>query len=162
MRHRTPTDDQDRLADRLRRDAQVTRPEFSQELHERIRQVVQQDDMSPVRRSSRAHWQQYLAPLTVAAALLLAVSFTAWWFGQRANDGPAGAEIADSAACYEGAEQDEGRLEEGLVVPTEKTERPSHVYALLLLRERRPVLVWFAQTSPRSTSPHMEPTMYPR
>ena len=95
---RMPADDQKHLANRLREEAQATRPEFSQELHQRICQAVQQDKTLPVRHPRAAPWRQRFLPLAVAAALLLGVSFTAWWFSRPAEQGPGPTEIAESVA----------------------------------------------------------------
>lgn len=101
MKNRIPTGEQDRLADHLRQEARATRPEFSQELHERIRQAVRQDELLLARNPPAASWRQRLMPLTVAAALLLGVSLTAFWVSGPPDRGPEATRPAESVKTTE-------------------------------------------------------------
>ena len=80
---RTPTEDHDRLADALRREARTTRPAFSESVHARVRQAVNAERTIVAPQRTAMPWRRHWVPLVaVAAVLLLAVSLTAWWLNK--------------------------------------------------------------------------------
>ena len=86
---RTPTEDHDRLADALRREAQTTRPAFSESVHARIHQAVNAERTIVAPHRTAMPWRRHWTSLVVAAAaLLLAVSLTAWWLSRPSQFEP--------------------------------------------------------------------------
>jgi hypothetical protein len=79
MVERIPAEDEQRLADRLKREARATRPAFSEALHARICRAVSDSGPAARRRPSTSPWRHRWLLLAAAAALLLSVSLVAWW-----------------------------------------------------------------------------------
>jgi len=93
-------DEERRLADRLKREAQATRPVFSEAFHARICQSLRQCE-APVRRPGTqaklwsAPWwlRSGWLPVAIAATLLVGVSLVAWWLGRPPGPEPGVREV---------------------------------------------------------------------
>jgi polyhydroxyalkanoate synthesis regulator phasin len=87
MVERILNDEEKKLAERLKREAQAARPEFSEVLHARICEALKQCEppvsQRPVTWWLRSGW----LPVAIAAALLVGVSLVAWWLGRPAGPG---------------------------------------------------------------------------
>jgi hypothetical protein len=82
MVERIFNDEERRLADRLKREAQATRPAFSEALHVRICEALKQCE-APVRQGIVTWWLRTgWWPVAIAATLLVSVSLVAWWLGR--------------------------------------------------------------------------------
>jgi len=103
MVERILNDEERRLAERLKREAQATRPAFSEALHTRICQSLRQGEV-PVRRRGTVGWHWRHAsgtrwlrsgwwPVAIAATLLLGVSLVGWWLGRPPGPGPGPSEL---------------------------------------------------------------------
>jgi len=112
MVERILNDEERRLADRLKREAQATRPAFSEALHARICQSLRQGEV-PVRRPGTEGagqrpkvgpeaWSLWSAtwwlrsgrwPVAIAATLLVGVSLVAWWLGRPPGPEPGPSEL---------------------------------------------------------------------
>ena len=80
------------LADHLRREAETTRPEFSETLHGRILRTLE-DRKSPARQHGQASWpRRRWAYAAVAATLLIGASLLAWRLSTTTGPGPGPAE----------------------------------------------------------------------
>ena len=76
------------LADWLRREAEATRPEFSETLHGRIRRTLE-DRKAPARQRGRTSWPgRRWAYAAVAATLMIGVSLLAWRLSTPTGPGP--------------------------------------------------------------------------
>ena len=80
--------DEKRLADRLKREAQATRPEFSEALHAQICQAIEQGAAPAPRPRLRLRSPTRWAWVLVAATLLASVTLVAWWLGRSTDRGP--------------------------------------------------------------------------
>lgn len=88
MGKRIPTDEETRLADRLRREARATRPAFSEALHARVCRALQPcAPASPPRAGAGRMGRRWLS-LAVAATLLISVVSVAWWLNRSPRSGP--------------------------------------------------------------------------
>lgn len=88
MVDRIRTDEEERLANRLRRDAQATRLAFSEALHARICQAVKRCD-PPVQRRATPSWlQSRWLPVAIAATLLVSISLVAWLLNRSTGPAP--------------------------------------------------------------------------
>lgn len=86
---RMPNEGHDRLADALRREAQTTRPAFSESLHARIRQAVSAERTIVAPQRAAMPWRQHWTSLAAAAAaVLVAVSLSAWWLNRPSQFEP--------------------------------------------------------------------------
>ena len=74
-----PTEDEQRLADRLKLEARATRPAFSETLHARICRAVKESGAPMRRRPMTLPRRHRWLLLAAAATLLLSVSLVAWW-----------------------------------------------------------------------------------
>ncbi len=76
-----------RLADRLRSEADASRPPFSEGLHARICQAIEHREPPALRRPAPQPRRRWLS-LVMAATLLIGVSVAAWWLAARAGPAP--------------------------------------------------------------------------
>ena len=78
MVNRLTPDDEKILADRLKREAQASRPQFSELLHARICRAIGQSKLQTARRPAAVQWPWRWAYAAIAATLLVGVSLVAW------------------------------------------------------------------------------------
>jgi hypothetical protein len=98
MAERISNHDEQRLADRLKREAQATRPEFSEALHARIRQAIEQDAAPAPRPRLRLRSPRRWTWALAAAAVLAGVTLVAWWRARPHGPGPAPGPIGPQIA----------------------------------------------------------------
>jgi len=81
-------DDNQVLADRLKHEAEASRPAFSEALHGRIVEAIRQCESQPPSAAARSWWRQPRL-LAVAAAVCLAItSLAVWRLAVRSGPGP--------------------------------------------------------------------------
>ncbi len=96
MDKRNLSDEERRLAERLKREAELSRPAFSEALHQRICAAVRQEEPLAPRQDDRdlfrrrARWPYLL----VAASVLVAAGAVAWSTRHAWQPGPNAPEIA--------------------------------------------------------------------
>ena len=78
MVKRISSDDEKRLADQLKREAEASRPAFSEVLHTRICQAVRRCEAPTSRDPSALRWQRGWVYVAIAASGLLCASLVVW------------------------------------------------------------------------------------
>jgi hypothetical protein len=86
MVNRLTPDDDNILADRLKREAAASRPAFSESLHARICRAIEQSKLQTARRPAAVQWRWAYA--AIAATLLVGVSLVAWRLSNAPGTGP--------------------------------------------------------------------------
>lgn len=97
MAERIPNEEE-RLAARLKLEAQATRPAFSEALHARICQALDDSEPPVPRRRLRWRWRDHWALVAIAATLLVGVSLAVWW----SRKGPGPTEVPSEVAVAAG------------------------------------------------------------
>ncbi len=81
------TDEERRLADRLRGEARATRPEFSDALHARICQSLKPQATPPARRAAGWRSKRTWLSAAVATTVLVGAAILASWLGRSPGPG---------------------------------------------------------------------------
>jgi hypothetical protein len=85
-------DEEQRLAERLKREAEAARPAFSEALHARICQALKRCEAAAQPRAVTPWWRSVWLPVAIAAALLASVPLAAWWLNRPFGPGGGPAE----------------------------------------------------------------------
>jgi len=157
------------LADRLRREAQQTRPAFSESLHARIRDAVAQTEMAEPPRPATA---RRLGPIriatAVAATLLIGTLAFVWYANFRSGTSPKPGEMARAGGPEHGGQEKiivepPPGPDEGLPSPTEVPGNPAADIGLLvdatLTRRRWAYLDHDAQLAARLLLDQLPPSL---
>lgn len=82
MRKPTSSNDEKKLAEILKREAQETRPAFSESLHQRICDGIESEEPLTERFAPPAHWRRLAPVLAVAATVVISASAVVWWLSR--------------------------------------------------------------------------------